>query len=124
MNDTRWWEPDTHVVEAVRAGRLGLADLDACERSWVVASLSEAGCPVTDIAAWLGCSTRQVKRIRALVLTQQIRLVVRERHRAEQAERRRQEAVAQAQRLGDELTTLGNRPLIVPTRARPLAGPG
>lgn len=110
MERSSWWVPDEHVVDAVVAGRMCLADLDASDRSWVVATLSEAGHPVTDIAGWLGCSDRQVKRIRALVLTQQMRLVVRERGRAEHAERRRQEAVAHVQRLGTQLAVLTQRP--------------
>lgn len=83
-----WWEPDEVVLEAVRQGRIRLSEIESTEQSWVVARLSESGWSTLQISEALACSQRQVKRIRARVLTQQFRRVWRleaERERLEQA---------------------------------------
>lgn len=64
------WIPDEAVVDAVLDGRMSYRDLAVEDSRWVVASLSHRGYSVADIAEWLRCSTRQVKRIRAELVTQ------------------------------------------------------
>lgn len=76
------WIPDEMVVEAVLDGRLTYATLSTEDSRWVVASLTHRGNSVAEIAEWLRCSTRQVKRVRAELVTQVmgVLLVEREEH--------------------------------------------
>lgn len=64
------WIPDEAVVDAVLDGRKEYADLGREDSRWVVASLTHRGYSVAEIAEWLRCSTRQVKRVRAELVTQ------------------------------------------------------
>lgn len=75
--EAHWWEPDPVVLDAVMDGRLAFRDLDLDSQSWVVAELSERGLTTLLISEKLKCSQRQVKRVRARTLTQQMRLVAR-----------------------------------------------
>lgn len=76
------WEPDEQVVDAVLDGRATLDTLADEDRCVVVATLSERGESVEQIADRLRCCTRVVKRLRAAPLT---RTLVRA-MRAEQAQ--------------------------------------
>lgn len=61
----RDWAPDEMVTAAVLDGRYRYADLSAEDARWVVADLTHRGHSAHDIADWLACSARQVKRLRA-----------------------------------------------------------
>ena len=63
------WEPDEQVVDAVLDGRAWLDTLEDEDRAVVVATLSERGESVEQIADRLRCCTRVVKRLRAAPLT-------------------------------------------------------
>lgn len=63
------WEPDPQVVDAVLDGRATLDTLEDDDRAVVVATLSERGESVEQIADRLRCCTRVVKRLRAAPLT-------------------------------------------------------
>ncbi len=76
------WEPDEQVVDAVLDGRATLETRADEDRAVVVATLSERGESVEQIADRLSCCTRVVKRLRAAPLT---RTLVRA-MRAEQAQ--------------------------------------
>lgn len=89
-----WWEPDEVILDAVCARRVQLADIDATDQCWVVARLSERGWSTLEIAEAIACSQRQVKRIRAKVLTQQFRRVM----RLEGAQEQLEQALARAER--------------------------
>ncbi len=80
--------PDDHVTEAVLDGRRDYRQLSMPDSRWVVAELTHRGYSVREIAGWLKCSTRQVKRVRAELLTEVMGLLAEERERAAQAERR------------------------------------
>lgn len=68
------WVPDVNLVDAALAGRLHVANLDAADRAWVVASLTHRGTTTDLIADHLHCSRRLVQQIRrepmAVVVTQ------------------------------------------------------
>ena len=85
------WEPDPQVVDAVLDGRAWLDTLDDEDRAVVVATLSERGESVEQIADRLRCCTRVVKRLRAAPLT---RTLV----RAMRAEQAQAEAESKARR--------------------------
>lgn len=85
------WEPDEQVVDAVLDGRAALDTLEDADRCVVVATLSERGESVEQIADRLDCCTRVVKRLRAAPLT---RTLV----RAMRAETAREKAESKARR--------------------------
>lgn len=58
------WVPDVNLVDAALAGRIHVADLDAADRAWVVASLTHRGTTTDLIADHLHCSRRLVQQIR------------------------------------------------------------
>lgn len=80
------WHPDHAVTESVLAGRLKYDDLAHDERRWVVAELSQSGMTVRRIARHLGCSERQVKRLRAELSTRVMAGYLSERARAQDSE--------------------------------------
>lgn len=82
MND---WHPDSAVTDGVLQGRTEYTELDYMQRRWVVAELTHRGFSVRNIASHLGCSGRQVNRLRADPLAQVMRRLLEERARAEVA---------------------------------------
>jgi len=92
--ESEWWEPDEVILDAVRAGRLTLADIGTTDQAWIVARLSERGWSTLEISEAMACSQRQVKRIRARVLCQQFRRVI----RFEEEQERLEMALARAER--------------------------
>lgn len=91
---SQWWQPDEVVVDAVRRGRVDWSTLEEHEQCWVVASLSEDGLGTAPIAEMCSCSQRQVKRLRARILTQQMRIAIRAVRQRDEA----REAAATARR--------------------------
>lgn len=85
------WEPDWAVPEAVMSRRLRYRDLGNDDRRWAVAELSHRGFSVGEIAGWLDCSTRQVKRVRADLATRVMAAYARERDRADGVTRHRRD---------------------------------
>lgn len=78
------WAPDSALAQGVIAGRWKYGELSHDDRRWVVAELSQRGHSVRKIAGWLGCSERQVKRLRAELATRVMgALLAERRHRAE-----------------------------------------
>lgn len=67
-------------------GRLALADLSPLDAEWAVADLSRRGHTVAELAQWLRCSPRHVKRIRA---RESVRLM--EAYSLQRAEKERQQ---------------------------------
>lgn len=84
MGMTEWY-PDQAITEGVLAGRMGYSDLADDERRWVVADLSQRDLTVRSIAHHLGCSERQVKRLRAELSTRVMAAFVGECVRAQDA---------------------------------------
>jgi hypothetical protein len=61
------WLPDEQIVDAVMAG--GKRDLETftkLDRCWIVAGLGARGMSGDDVAEKLGCTTRTIRKIRAL----------------------------------------------------------
>lgn len=73
------WVPDDMITDAVSHGRVMGRDLAPEDERWVVASLSEKGWSSREIADRLGRTPRHVKRLRAEVLVQVMRLLIAER---------------------------------------------
>lgn len=73
------WVPDDMITDAVSHGRMAGRDLAPEDERWVVAELSEKGWSTRDIADRLGRTQRHVKRLRAEVLVQVMRLLIAER---------------------------------------------
>lgn len=80
------WEPDEAVVDAVLDGRASLTTLEDADRCVVVATLSERGESVEQIADRLDCCTRVVKRLRAAPLTRTLVRAMRAEHAQQRAE--------------------------------------
>lgn len=79
------WKPDRAVTDAVLNGRAEYTSLGHLDRRWVVADLTDRGHSVREIAGWLGCSGRQVNRLRADALTRVMGGLLAERRRANEA---------------------------------------
>lgn len=86
------WEPDEAVVDAVLDGRASLTTLEDADRCVVVATLSERGESVEQIADRLDCCTRVVKRVRAAPLTRTLVRAMRAEQAQERAESRARRA--------------------------------
>lgn len=69
MADIERWEPDEHLIACARSGGKRMADLDAPDRSWVVAGLTLQGLTADETADLLGCSLRLVRSVRADPMT-------------------------------------------------------
>lgn len=103
------WGPDDQVTEAVLAGRRQYADLSLEDSRWVVADLTHRGYSVAEIAGWLRCSARQVKRVRAELVTQVMEALLREQRRAGDAERRYGSVRGEMKRLRERCMVLEAR---------------
>lgn len=78
MADADRWEPDAHLVDAARCGRLTMAELAPPDRAWAVAHLTAEGMTAAEIADRLGCSLRLVKAVRADPMTAVVALLIAE----------------------------------------------
>lgn len=94
------------MVEAVLDGRYSYVDLARESSQWVVALLSHRGYSVAEIAGWLRCSTRQVKRLRADRVTQVMRAFAAVRVEAAENERRFVNIRGECDRLMEENVAL------------------
>lgn len=107
------WTPDEMVTEAVLDGRRSYQDLSVEDSRWVVAELTHQGHPVSQIAAWLGCSTRQVKRVRAELVTQVMQALMEEQqqasHQAQIMSSRHSRARQEVTRLKQEVVALQSK---------------
>lgn len=103
------WAPDEMVTDAVLDGRRDYASLSAEDARWVVADLTERGYSSRQIAGWLVCSQRQVKRLRAELVTRVMRAFVRASLDRADAERRRAAAQDHVHRLQEDLVAAETR---------------
>ena len=100
------WHPDEALAESVMGGRRKYGELSHDDRRWVVADLSQRGHSVKRIAGWLGCSERQVKRLRAELATQVMGAYLGERRRRAEVARVAQHAQREVRELRDDLEAL------------------
>lgn len=72
------WHPDEVIPRAVAEGRLTGSRLSPEDERWAVAALSEKGWSVKQIASRLERTPRHVKRLRAELVVQVMRLLAAE----------------------------------------------
>lgn len=72
------WRPDEVIPQAVADGRLKGSRLSPEDERWAVAALSEKGWSVNEIASRLERTPRHIKRLRAELAVQVMRLLAAE----------------------------------------------
>lgn len=98
------WNPDPMVTESVIDGRRDYYNLGVEDRRWVVADLTHRGYSAARIGEWLGCSMRQVKRLRAELVTQVMMALVDQVREAEAAHRSAAALRSEVRRLREEFS--------------------
>lgn len=86
------WEPDPIVSQKVISGAESYHTLSEDNRRWVVADLTMSGYTADMIADWLGCSSRQIKRLRAELATRVMGSLIETRQALGESEQRERRA--------------------------------